>query len=288
MIRLRHEKGFTILEILLAVVILTVGLLGLLAVFPVAMRAGKDAVENTNAVIISQSVEQAIREGLMEHKAQSPDGRWTYFIFNHDGVTDPLPARIDRARPDADYYILLPSPDPDRKTSMKRTEFWERGKTFVFPETDGLTWIVSDSGVEREVTDESSSSPPNGRGNPTRADDDADDYLREIRSPDSDRVLDSYETYDVRRVYRLSNRFFDQELAQDYNLIDFDPISQYSFAFTIRPAKQDGSLDLKWCDDQNFIPSGELFEIEILILRSFREGTKLADPFYQCQILVHK
>ncbi|MGE4603228.1 MAG: prepilin-type N-terminal cleavage/methylation domain-containing protein [Planctomycetota bacterium] len=288
MIHLRHDKGFTILEILLAVVILTVGLLGLLAVFPVAMRAGKEAVENTNAVLISQSVEQAIREGLMEHKAQSPDGRWTYFIFNHDGVTDPLPARIDRARPDADYYILLPSPDPGRKTTIRRNEYWERGKTFVFPETDALTWIVSDGGVEREVTDDSSSSPPNGRGNPIRADDDADDFLREIRSPDSDRVLDSYETYDVRRVYRLSNRFFDHELAQDYDFVDNDPISQYSFAFTIRPAKQDGSLDLKYPDDQSFIPAGELFEIDILIFRSFREGTKLADPFYQCQILVHK
>ena len=43
------NEGFTILEILLAVVILTVGLLGLLAVFPVAMRTGKQAVETTNA-----------------------------------------------------------------------------------------------------------------------------------------------------------------------------------------------------------------------------------------------
>lgn len=288
MIPIRHQKGFTILEILLAVVILTVGLLGLLAVFPVAMRSGKDAVEQTNAVIIAQSVEQAIREGLMEHKAQSPDGRWTYFIFNHDGVTDPLPVKLERARPDADYYILLPSPDPDRKTAIRRTEYWERGKTFVFPETDGLTWIVDESGVEREVTDESSSSAPNGRGNPIQADDDADDFLREIRSPGSDRVLDSYETYDVRRVYRLSNRFFDKELAQDYDLIYDDPISQYSFAFTIRPAKQDGSLDLKYPDDRSFTPSGDLFEVEILVFRSFREGTKLADPFYQCQILVHK
>ena len=139
MIRHLQEKGFTILEILLAVVILTVGLLGLLAVFPVAMKSGKKAVETTNAVIIAQSVEQAIREGLSDHKAQSPDGRWTYFLFNHDGVTDRLPPKIEDANPGSDYYILLPSSDPDRKSSMRRTEFWERGKTFVFPETDGLS-----------------------------------------------------------------------------------------------------------------------------------------------------
>jgi len=288
MIRHLQQKGFTILEILLAVVILTVGLLGLLAVFPVAMRSGKKAVETTNAVIIAQSVEQAIREGLAQHKGQSQDGRWTYFVFNHDGVTDPLPTKIEQARPDADYYILLPSSDPDRKSAIKRTEFWERGKTFVFPETDGLSWIAVDGGVEREVFDESSSSSPNGRGNPLQADDDNDDDIREIRSPGSDKILDSYETYDVRRVYRLSNRFFDEELAEDFDIIDDDPISQYSFAFTIRPAKQDGSLDLKYPDDQSFTPSGDLFEVDILIFRSFREGTKLAIPFYQSQILVHK
>lgn len=289
MIRHLQEKGFTILEILLAVVILTVGLLGLLAVFPVAMRSGKIAVETTNAVIIAQSVEQAIREGLSEHKAQSPDGRWTYFIFNHDGVTDVLPSKIEQARPDADYYILLPTfSDPDRKSSMSRLEFHERGKTFVFPETDGLSWIVVDSGMEREVFDESSSNAPNGRGNPLQADDDNDDFKQEIWSADGEDLLSSYDTYDVRRVYRLSNRFFDSEMAEDFNIIDDDPISQYSFAFTIRPARQDGSLDLKYPDDPNFAPAGDLFEIDILIFRSFREGTKLAMPFYQSQILVHK
>ncbi|MEC9476082.1 MAG: hypothetical protein VX764_03500 [Planctomycetota bacterium] len=288
MIRHLQEKGFTILEILLAVVILTVGLLGLLAVFPVAMRSGKKAVETTNAVIIAQSVEQGIREGLADHKAQSPDGRWTYFLFNHDGVTDPLPPKIEDANPGADYYILLPSSDPDRKSAMRRTEFWERGKTFVFPETDGLSWVVTDSGQEREVFDESSSSAPNGRGNPMQADDDNDDFIQEIWSADGETLLNSYETYEVRRVYRLSNRFFDAELAEDYNITDDDPISQYSFAFTIRPAKQDGSLDLKYPDDPNFTPAGELFEVDILVFRSFREGSKLATPFYQSQILVHK
>ncbi|MGE4619490.1 MAG: prepilin-type N-terminal cleavage/methylation domain-containing protein [Planctomycetota bacterium] len=288
MIPLRYQKGFTILEILLAVVILTVGLLGLLAVFPIAMRSGKKAVETTNAVIIAQSVEQAIRDGLSEHKAQSADGRWTYFIFSHDGVTDTLPSKISQARPDSDYYILLPSPDPDRKGAMRRSEYWERGKTFVFPESDGLSWVVTDEQGERDVSDDSSSSAPNGRGDPTKADDDGDDYTRRIMSPDGLRELDSYETYDVRRVYQLSNRFFDQELADDYNLTDDDPISQYSFAFTLRPAQQDGSLDLKYPDDPNFVPSGELFEAEILIFRSFKEGTNYAVPFYQSQILVHK
>ncbi len=275
------NEGFTILEILLAVVILTVGLLGLLAVFPVAMRTGKQAVETTNAVLISHSVEQAVREGLRDRKYQSKDGKWTYFIFSHDGVTDELPRSPDQARWDADYYILLPSPDPDRKASLTRIAHWDRGKTFVFPESDGAEWEVNNGGVVREVSDDSSGSPPNGRGNPNAADDDKDD--RTI--PDG--AGGEYTEVDVRRVYHLSNRFFNEEMY-DQGIVDDDPISQYSFAFSIRPALQDSSLEVHFPGSRNIVPSGELFEVEIYVFRSFREGTTSADPFYRTQILVHK
>ena len=283
--------GFTILEILLAVVILTVGLLGLLAVFPVAMDSGRKAVEATNAVIITQSVEQAIRDGLKQHKAQSKDGLWTYFIFHHDGVTDEYPTDISKARPGADYYILLPSPRPDTTTSVDREQHWDRGKTFVFPESDGLTWIVDDGSGEREVDngeDDPGRSSPNGNGNPMNADDDADD--REVRIVNDDgKELDKYRDIDVRRVYTLSNNFFDQELAEDFDVIDDDPISQYSFAFAIRPAKQDSSLGVNQLPDSvKMIPAGELYEVDIMVFRTFREGTKNADPIYRSQILVHR
>lgn len=275
------DQGFTILEILLSVVILTVGLLGLLAVFPVAMRSGKQAVETTNAVIITQSVEQAIREGLRERKRQSADGKWTYFIFSHDGVVDPLPSNLKTVRTDGDYYILLPSPNPDGKSEMNRFDFYERGKTFLFPESDGISWEVDDVGGVREVEDETSDKRANGRGDPTKADDDGDD--RKISNG-----YEEYETYDVRRVYRLSNRFFDSEWAEDYNIVDDDPINQYSFAFSIRSAKQDGSLGFNYPTDKELIPAGDLYEVDILVFRSFREGTTSADPIYETQILVHR
>jgi hypothetical protein len=114
-----------------------------------------------------------------------------------------------------------------------------------------------------------------------RADDDRDD--REITNR-----FETFETIDVRRVYYLSNRFFDEEWASDYNVTDTDPISQYSFAFAIRPARQDGSLDLQYPDSRNFVPSGDLYEVDILVFRSFREGTTSADPIYENQILVHR
>ena len=85
-------SGFTILEILLAVVILTVGLLGLLAVFPVAMDSGRRAVESTNAVIITQSVEQAIRDGLKQHKGQSRDCLLYTSPSPRDGLLSRMPS----------------------------------------------------------------------------------------------------------------------------------------------------------------------------------------------------
>lgn len=283
-------SGFTILEILLAVVILTVGLLGLLAVFPVAMDSGRRAVESTNAVIITQSVEQAIRDGLKQHKGQSRDGRWTYFIFHHDGVTDDYPTDIEKARPGADYYILLPSPDPESTTSVNREQHWDRGKTFVYPESDGLTWVVDDGSGEREVdngTEDDFRGSPNGNGNPLLADDDADDREVVIEN-DAGVKLDSYPDIDVRRVYTLSNNFFDEEMAEDFDITDDDPISQYSFAFSIRPAKQDSSLGIQMPDSSKLIPAGELYEVDIMVFRTFREGTRNADPIYRSQILVHR
>ena len=72
----RREAGFTIMEILIAAAILVVGLLGILALFPVAVNTGKRSIEDTNAVLIAQSVESALREGLAQRKGQSKDGKW--------------------------------------------------------------------------------------------------------------------------------------------------------------------------------------------------------------------
>ena len=86
----------------------------------------------------------------------------------------------------------------------------------------------------------------------------------------------------------MSNRFFDAEWAEDYNVVDDDPINQYSFAFSIRSAMQDGSLGFDYPTDVNLIPAGDLYEVDILVFRSFREGTTSADPIYETQILVHR
>ncbi len=91
--------GFTILEILIAIVVLVLGITGIVALFPTAIESGNKTVEDTYAATITQSVVDAIAVGLRESRYtyRSPDGTvWTYFVFNHDGVIDRPPGEPEK------------------------------------------------------------------------------------------------------------------------------------------------------------------------------------------------
>ena len=51
-----RRRGFTILEIMIATAILTLGLVGILALFPVAIYSGKQIVERSSASVIAVPV----------------------------------------------------------------------------------------------------------------------------------------------------------------------------------------------------------------------------------------
>ena len=284
----RRREGFTILEILISTVILVIGLLGLLALFPVALKLGTITIENTNAALIARSVEQAVREGVQNRKGQDPQTLNTFFLLQHDGVKDPLPRRLVDAVPSADNYILFPEPSDSSQREYDRGDAYRQGKLFVYPETDGQSWQPLLDGVTLdEVSDLDSGSSPNGGGDVRLADDDKDDI--EIDSEN--------QTYGVYRTYSLSNQFltglgidedddeFDSTGAKD------DPISQYSFALAIRPAYRDASLNRRFPTEGTLIPAGELYEVEILVYRSFfyvEGGGNAREPILSRTILVHR
>ncbi len=288
--RTLQRSGFTLLEIMIAVAVLVVGILGVLALFPVALRSGKNTIQDTNAIIITQSVEQAIRSGLAHRKGQDKSGKFTYFIFSHPGVKDPLPLEIDQARPSSDYYILLPEDDSDarRKRIEDRVSAYNRGKVFVYPETDGKSWLDED---ERELEDMESGTLPNGGGDATRADDDKNDIEQEIIV---DGEILTRETYEVMKTYSLDEDFFQKnEDEEESDLITGtekrDPIRDYSFCFAIRRAHNDASLGRHYPMEKAFVPANELFEVEVLVYRSFRAGTAIADnPILRTIFLIHK
>lgn len=83
-----RKKGFTIIEILIAIVILTVGILGILAIFPKAIESASKSIEDTYAGVIAQSVMDSVKTGIRETKVTRLDsGKTTkYFLMQHDGI----------------------------------------------------------------------------------------------------------------------------------------------------------------------------------------------------------
>ena len=102
-----RRAGFTLIEILIATSILTLGLVGILALFPVAMTAGRKVVEDSNSVVIAQSVVNAIRSGIRNSKGFTRKDE-PYFLLRHDGVKDKVPVDPRLIKSTGDYYILLP------------------------------------------------------------------------------------------------------------------------------------------------------------------------------------
>jgi prepilin-type N-terminal cleavage/methylation domain-containing protein len=139
---LRRRRGFTIIEILIAIVVLVLGITGIVALFPTAIESGNQTVEDTYAATITQSVVDAISVGLREsrysYRTQPPnaDRVWTYFVFNHDGVIDQMVQQpevydldtVDTRIWQRDYCVLLPQATSPGANFNTDTEL-----TFVFP-----------------------------------------------------------------------------------------------------------------------------------------------------------
>lgn len=242
----RAERGFTILEIMIAAAILTVGLVGILALFPVAINYGRQIVEKSTSIMIAESVAEAMREGLRNNLRTINRGNAThhYFIFRHDGVMDPVPisqAEQDRSY-DKDFFILLPRYHSGREGTFSSPEMAIRNaKTFLYPETD---------------------SPPNGAGNAFEADDDGDDQT--IRLSDGEVQTDVL----VTRTYSLGNTLPAADATGERILDDqkIDSLKQYSFAFEIQASLYDANLN--W-QGKAYQPANVFYRVRVMIFRGF-------------------
>ncbi|NUM35274.1 MAG: prepilin-type N-terminal cleavage/methylation domain-containing protein [Candidatus Brocadiae bacterium] len=83
-----NSKAFTLIEILIAMSILIVGLVGVLALFPVGLNATKKAIEDTNAALIADSVYSALRAAAQQ---TAPNNKLRFFFdgINKDEVAFP-------------------------------------------------------------------------------------------------------------------------------------------------------------------------------------------------------
>ena len=251
----RPRDGFTILEIMIATAILTLGLVGILALFPVAIHTGKQIVEKSTAVVIAESVAEAIREGMRNQLRYSlkPPGD-AYFIFKHDGVMDPIPLMQEKDSPKKDYYILLPTYSRTTAFSGRtaRRKALASARTFLYPETDRLM---------------------NGNSRARNADNDGNDYTYTFTSS-----KESYTDVLVEKTYSLGNLLPASDARPDeYVLSDqqIESLKQYSYAFTLSPSIHDANRSP---NPDQYQPAGLLFHVRIMIFRSFVPPVEGAEP----------
>ncbi len=225
------------MEILIAISILLVGIVGVISLFPVAIKVGGEAITDSLAANLARSVEESLRSAIKNRKVAYTLGAdrthvLVYFIYEHDGVYDPAEYGRDRIRKDPvpanaqdvlrgsvqdppygtpwalDSVILLPI-DNSKNAELgvgyrgnndreARMRAYLDGKVFVYPEGD-----PGESAGARAHS---------GAGNPAVADDDKDDFKED--SPDkqfvaswAEKMLPGEEwPLRVTRTYRYGTR----------------------------------------------------------------------------------
>jgi type II secretory pathway pseudopilin PulG len=247
--RLGGRCGFTILEIMIATAILTLGLVSVLALFPAAIHTGKQVMDLSSSVVVAESVAEAIRESLRNQirSIERSNGTNRYFVFSHDGVLDVPPNDRKQERPNKDYFILLPRFPAGRGFSGRndkgrRSQAFKAGKVFVYPETD-----------------------PNmngGQGDARLADNDGDDY----RGQFSNGRL--YNDIHISKTYKLGQTLpgLDDVGVKVLEDQQIETLKQYSFAFAVRVSFKDSNGSL---NDSQFAPSNHLYNFHVLIFRNF-------------------
>lgn len=82
MMNRKDQSGLTLIEILLAMVVLVVGIVGILALFPAAIGSGKETVEQQTAAMMASSIQNSIMSAA---KLAEVDDKGNYTIrFSHD------------------------------------------------------------------------------------------------------------------------------------------------------------------------------------------------------------
>lgn len=86
---MRKLKAFTILEVVIALAILIIGLVGILSLFPVGFNASRRASMLTKATIYAQQkMEDIKRAGYSNLPASGPPSGWIYFKDTDDNDID--------------------------------------------------------------------------------------------------------------------------------------------------------------------------------------------------------
>lgn len=311
-----RRRGFTIIEILIAIVVLVLGITGIVALFPTAIESGNQTVEDTYAATITQSVVDSISVGIREsrysYRGPTTNRVWTYFLLNHDGVLDKaVTVPEDYAESTGkiwarDYCVLLPqSAVPDNFSSAQEP-------TFVFPAPALKAQIQPFLAADTEASPAQPFLDLFVR-KPSNLDSTSGGTFQNMNGADATNfgrtTSDGVPTRWFTRVYHLGRyrkgdpgvvagdegkvrpEFRGEDIVSGTvteETIAVDPYPNYSFAFTIKRARLDTHAngggagapapDGMITKDDRF--SNSLFELKIYVFKNFNDDVaeSLATP----------
>lgn len=259
-------SGFTIIEVLISIAIITIGVIGVIALLTQSVKVAGEVVEDSFAATIGRSVYEAVREGARKRAfiVQESGRNVRGLEFVYDGVVDgtstfvppPLPQTMNDtaalvALRASDFTIFLPPASPYTSGEVY----------FVYPRpTD-------------PATENSWAGPPTGGQddsfyvqNPIAA--------RQKGPPDYAGIPNRF---DIQRVYWIKNRN-DVAPGGAYS----DAADQYGFAIAVRrasvPKLTSNGGPIQWMNPDG-TPNGGLFP---------PNDMAPADGFYQVEVMVFR
>ncbi len=112
----KESSGFTLVEILVAMSILSIGLTGILILFPVGLSATQKAIESSNSTIIIESVHASLKAAINNMSI----GKVEKLQFFHAGVE-----AQDLDMPVLGSPIFIPGPNEDKFAPFAALGFGE-------------------------------------------------------------------------------------------------------------------------------------------------------------------
>ncbi len=100
-----NNKGLTLIEILIAIIVLMIGLVGILALFPTGLKSAKETEEDSNSAIMADSVCQSLQAAMRMPEVIDIGGTKANIVkMSHDGLP-----RDTGKTDECIYNILLPT-----------------------------------------------------------------------------------------------------------------------------------------------------------------------------------